>query len=272
MRKILLSLSALIIITYLSVVGLLYINQRSLQYYPDKNIEEISKYNLPNTQDIMVKGSDGLNIQLWFHKPKKDMPMVLYLHGNAYTLGYRSPRFKKLIDMGFGFVAPAYHGFSKSEGKPNKANILADVVTSIKFMQEKGFKTEDTIIIGESLGSGVAATIAAQYQFKGVFLITPYTSIANRAQEIYWYLPIKFLVKDNFSTEENIALIHAPLLMVHGTNDTVIPYTHSEKLMSIAKEPKKLIIYPEMTHSNLNDDLILKEMKEYFVDNKTSEK
>lgn len=268
MRKLLIGLVMVIAIGYLSAMGVLYFFQRSFQYHPDKNIKEVSAYDLPSTQDLMIKSVvDGASVQVWYHEPTRPgMPMVLFLHGNAGTLGYRAPKFKELIDMGFGFAAPAYHGFSKSEGKPTAETIFSDVITTIDFLKDKGFEAKNIIIVGESLGTGIAVEMAAKQQFAGVFLITPYTSIANRAQEMYWYFPIKSLVKDNFSSEDKIDKINAPLLIVHGTNDTVIPHSHAERLIELAREPKKIIIYPGFGHSNLDNATIFHEMKKYFID------
>ncbi len=268
MRKHLFRALMAILLIYFGVIGWLYFNQRSLLYFPDKNIKPVAEYNLPDTEDLMIKSQDGSQIQMWYHEPKNNMPMVVYLHGNSYTLGQRAPKFKELIDMGYGFAAPAYHGFSNSEGTPSMEAILGDARAAIQYLQSKGYETKDMLIIGESLGSGVSMHMATEYQFAGVFLITPYTSISDRAQEIYWYLPIKFLVKDNFKSYDKVDRINAPLLIVHGTKDLVIPHTHAERLIELAHTPKKLIIYEGKGHSNLDNREIFKEMTKYFIDEK----
>lgn len=266
MRKQLTRAFLVLIILYISGLGWLYVNQRSLLYFPDKDIKSIEEYGLSDTQDLMVASQDGKQIQMWYREPKAGMPMIVYLHGNSYTLGQRAPKFKELIDMGYGFAAPAYHGFSKSEGAPTKKTILGDARTAVKFLQDKGYETKDMLIVGESLGSGIAVSMATEYQFAGVFLITPYTSIADRAQEIYWYLPVKLLVKDDFVSYDKINRINAPLLMVHGTKDLTIPHSHSEALIELAQEPKKLIIYEGKGHSNIDNREMFKEMTKFFID------
>lgn len=266
MRKHLKRAALLFIALYLCVVAWLYVNQRSLLYFPDKDVKEVAEYSLTDTQDIMIDSMDGTKIQVWYHKPAKNMPVVLYFHGNSYNLGKRAVKFKELIDMGYGFIAPSYRGFGKSDGHPDMQGILSDARASIQFLESEGYKTEDTILVGESLGSGVATTMATERHFKGLMLITPYTTIIDRAQEIYWYLPVGYLVHDNFSSIDKIGSLDTPVLLVHGTKDEVIPHTHSEKLMALAHEPKKLIIYEGKGHNNLDDREMFKEMTKYFLD------
>ncbi len=266
MRKNFLKLILLFIIFYLSGIAYLYFNQRSLQYFPDKNIASVEDYGVYQTKDLMIKNKDGTQIQVWYHTPKAGHRMVIYLHGNAYNLSYRASKFRELISLGYGFIAPSYSGFGKSEGSPNMESILNTARSAVEFAKEQGYKTDDIILVGESLGSGVATQIATEYHFHGLMLITPYTNIVDRAQEIYWYVPLKYLVKDNFSNEKYISQVNTPVLIVHGTNDGVIPHSHSEKLILLANEPKKLIIYEGKGHNNLEDQEIFGEMKR-FLDN-----
>lgn len=249
---------------YCAMLAWLYFNQRSLLFFPEKDIKDISHYQLGDAEDLRIVSRDGTNLQLWHKEPTSGKPMTIYLHGNSFTLGQHAPQFRQIMALGYGFIAPAYPGFSRSAGTPSKEAILAAAKSAVDFAQSKGYRSEDIILIGESLGSGVATHIASEHQFGGVFLITPYTSIADRAQEIYWYIPAQYLVTDNFSSLDKIHLINAPLLMVHGTNDTVIPHAHSHKLVELAHEPKKLVIYEGKGHNNLDYEMVYKEMDDFF--------
>lgn len=260
------SVIALIAVFYITIIGWLYVNQRSLQYFPDKEIEDISTLNLGDSKETFLETEDGVKIQTWFHLPTKEgMPMVIFYHGNAYNLAHRNLKFKELIDMGYGFVAPSWRGYGKSEGSPTEEGLYKDARAAVKFLNELGYKTEESIVIGESLGSGLAVKMATEHKFKGVFLITPYTRIADRAQEMYWYLPVKHLIKDNYNNIDNINNINdAPLLIVHGTEDEVIPMSHAEEIIDKASGTKKLIIYPGKGHNNLDTRELYKEMTKYF--------
>lgn len=272
MRRFAAKLLGLLLVVYIAIVGWVYINQRALMYFPDHTIKEVAEYNLNHTEDFLVKSSDGKMIQMWFHKPTKaDMPVVLYFHGNSHNLGFYSLKFKELIDLGYGFLVPSYHGFGKSEGSPNKDLILEDARTAVKTLQEKGYKTEDVVLIGESLGTGPALQMAVEHQFKAICLIAPYTSIVARAQEIYWYIPTQLLLKDNFTNDDKIANVKAPIFIVHGGNDEVIPDSHSKKLFEVAVHPKKLVIYEGKNHNNLDTRDVFRKMTDFFMDPSSSD-
>jgi dienelactone hydrolase len=256
--------SILLVTLYIAVVGGFYIKQRALMYKPLNDIAAISEYALGEMQDLTITAEDGVLIQAWYHKPAESMPLVVYLHGNYGHLGYRANTFRALLKQGYGVIAPSWRSFSKSQGEPSELGLYHDARAAIKFAQDNGYRTEDMLLVGESLGTGVASKMATENQFRGIFLITPYTSIAERATEMYPFLPIKLLLLDNFSNLENIEKVNAPLLIVHGDQDTVIPHSHSERIIAKAKEPKKLIIYPRKGHSDLDVNAIFDEMSQYF--------
>ncbi len=264
MRKFFVRLLYLSIFLYAGALAWTYFNQRSLLYFPQPGVLDVSEYQLEGVEDIRIPSGD-LKLQMWYKEPENGMPIVLYLHGNSYHLGNHQHQFKEILNLGYGLAALAYRGFSRSEGLPSKEGILEDVSSAVEFLQSKGFDSKKILVVGESLGSGVAVESAIKHKFGGIFLITPYTSIAKRAQEIYWYFPANYLVRDNFISDENIHLIDAPVMMVHGTKDVVIPHAHCEKLFSLASEPKKMFIYEGKGHSNLDYRLIYTEMKGFFA-------
>lgn len=226
-----------------------------------KNIEE---YGMNGVREVYIDSADGTKLQTWYAMPKPAMPMIVYYHGNSVNLSTRVSKFNELMDMGYGFVAITYRGFGRSEGAPSKDGIYDDARAGMAFAKQLGFKSEDLILIGESIGTGMATKMATENDVRGVLLITPYTSIADRGQETYWYLPIRHLVFDNFSNADIIAQVKAPILMIHGDNDDVIPHTHSEKLAELITSPYKLIIYPNINHSNYNSREVFMEMTKFL--------
>jgi fermentation-respiration switch protein FrsA (DUF1100 family) len=235
-----------------------------LLYHPEKDPHPLEYYNLPNTEEIFITTADNIKIQVWYHKPLNGKEMVIFLHGNAGNIPKRIDKLKVLTEMGYGFIIPAWRGFGKSEGSPSKEGLYNDARAAIEFAQVKGYKTEDMIIVGESLGSGIATYMAIENKFKGVFLITPYTSIKDRGQEIYFYIPVGLLIKDNFDNAANISKLSSPVFIIHGDKDNVIPHSHSLKLIEIANQPKKLILYPGVGHANYEVKTVFTEMKNFF--------
>lgn len=263
-QKYLLRLVALVLVGYLILIGYITYNQRSLQYFPNKEHLGLAGSNLGDTTEVFLTTRDGEQIQTWYHPPQEGMPMFIYLHGNSYSLEFRRDRFREMLDMGWGIIAPSWRGFGKSTGHPTEEGLYNDARAAVDFAKSMGYKTENTYVLGESLGSGIATKMAQESPFKGLILFTPYTSIANRAQEIYWYLPVSYILEDNFSSIDKLPSIHTPVLIIHGDKDLVIPHTHSEALLKVANEPKKMVIYSGKGHSNIDNNELIKEIKTFF--------
>lgn len=253
-----------IIAAYSAAVVYMYVNQRGLMYHPEQEKHGLSYYNLSNTEEITLISADGTKLQAWYRKPDNGCDMTVFLHGNSGSLDDRADKLKQLADMGYGFIIPAWRGFGKSEGTPEMEGIYGDARAAIKFAESEGYHVEDMVLIGESLGTGIATKMATEYKFKGLFLITPYTSIADRGAELYPVLPVQSLTKDNYSVIDKIADIKQPLLIIHGTKDLIIPHAHAEKIIATAMEPKKLVIYPDIGHTNYDIKAVFTEMRNFF--------
>ena len=254
---------------YLLVLILVYVGQRNIMYHPSKKqVHELSFYNIDDAEEIFLTTKDKLKLQAWFKKPKDNNDMVIFLHGNAGNLENRVDKLKQLSQMGYGFIIPAWRGFGKSEGTPTKDGLFMDAEATIDYVKNQGYDLSHVIMVGESLGTGIATEMSFKYKFKGLFLITPYTSIADRAGEIYPFLPTKYLTKDNFQVESNIDKINQPLFIIHGTKDVVVPFQHSNRIFEHAKQPKKIIIYPGVGHNDYNVKDAFENMKNFFDNNK----
>ncbi|AIF81035.1 hypothetical protein I862_02360 [endosymbiont of Acanthamoeba sp. UWC8] len=251
-------------VLYLGVMGYIYLNQRTLLYHPEQEMIGLESYNMPGTEEIFLTTKDGVKIQAWYKKPDTGKEMVIFYHGNSGHIPQRIDKLKELNAMGYGFIIPAWRGFGKSEGFPTEKGILNDAEATIEFIKKEGYDLKKVIVIGESLGTGVATQMAAKHEFKGLLLITPYTTIQDRASEIYFYIPVKYLLKDNFDTINNISKVKVPVIIIHGDNDEIIPHTHSLKIIEKVNEPKKLIIYPGINHTNYDSKTVFTEMRNFF--------
>jgi uncharacterized protein len=252
------------VVAYILFLTYLYLNQRSMMYHPEGELNSLSHYSLSATEEITLITSDGIKLQAWYRKPNDNKHMVIFLHGNAGNLENRVDKLEKLIKMGYGFIIPAWRGFGKSSGKASMKGLYQDAEAAISFIKSRDYELENTILIGESLGTGIAAEMATRYRFKGLFLITPYKSIAARADELYPLMLATYLTKDNFNVIDKISSINQPVLIIHGTEDNVVPCSHSEEIFTKAKEPKKMIIYPGVGHSDYDIQEVFVEMSEFF--------
>jgi len=120
----------------------------------------------------------------------------------------------------------------------------------------RGVPENRIILFGQSLGTGVAVQMATEFHPGGAMLLAPYLSIPKAAQTLYPFLPATLLVLDRFDSEKKIGSVHAPLLIVNGALDDVVPPSHGLKLYSLANEPKEFHSFPDRGHNDVFDPFI----------------
>ena len=215
-------------------------------------MEEPASYNLHNTKQIQIKTIDGLNIIAWYKAPENAQPVMLYLHGNAGNLGGRINKIRTFTNQGFGQLALSWRGYGSSGGYPSEEGLYNDARAAIQFLLDSDIKLHDIFIYGESLGTGVAVQMGMEYKVRNLILEAPYTSIANRAAELYPYFPVKFLLKDRFESIDKISSINIPVLIFHGYADNVMPIEHGKALFNKANEPKEAVFFQNTGHSDFD--------------------
>jgi len=187
---------------------------------------------------VRLKTEDGESLVAWSITPRPGGPLILYFHGNAGGLDLRVERFRAMAKAGMGVLAIEYRGYGASTGRPNERGLKLDGEATYAAAIASGAKPERIVVMGESLGSGVAVSIAARHKVGALVLDSPYSSIADVAAAAYWFVPVRALLRDPFRNDLLIAQVNAPTLMVHGTKDPVVPIRFGEKLFALANPPK----------------------------------
>ena len=251
-------------IGYIALVCLIFIFQRHLMYHPIKTLATPEVIGLNNVQEVFGNSSDGVKLQIWTKQAQADFPTIIYFHGNAGDLADRAAKFSSFIDAGFGLVAVSYRGYGKSDGSPTEQGIYQDARAAIDYAKTKlSIPQNHLIYFGESLGTGVAVQMASELPPALIMLEAAYTSVETRSFELYpFIIGVKTLVLDKYDSLAKIANVHAPLLMIHGTNDNIIPLAHGKKLFAAANEPKNLIIYQGVNHVDYSNEQILNPLLE----------
>ena len=108
------------------------------------------------------------------------------------------------------------------------------------------------VIWGESLGTGVAIALAAEKPVARLMLQAPFTSTVDVASDIYWFLPVRLLVKDQFRSDERIGKVMVPVLILHGERDRTVPIRYGERLYAMIAGPKRFVRFPEGGHNDLD--------------------
>jgi fermentation-respiration switch protein FrsA (DUF1100 family) len=248
---------------YFLFVALLYAVQRRLMYFPDP-ARALPVAASRTVEQILLDTADGEKLVVWHVPPRDGRPVVLYLHGNGGNLSYRSERFRVLTEDGTGLVAVDYRGFGGSSGRPTEAGLRIDAEAAYAFTAAR-YPTARIAAWGESLGTGVAVTLAAQRPVGRLILEAPYSSTADVAAARYPFVPVRLLMKDQFRSDLRIAQVAAPLLVVHGVRDAVIPIVYGERLFALAREPKRFVRFPEGHHEDLDRFGALAVIKAFLV-------
>ena len=233
------------------LVAVMYLLQRKLMYFPDAERAAPATVGLPTAEEVTLDTADGERVIAWYVPPRANNAVVIYFHGNAGSLAWRNERFQRITADGTGLVALSYRGYGGSSGTPTENGLLADADAAYAFAIAR-YPAERIVLWGESLGSGVAVALAAKRKVGRILLESPFTSAADIGASVYWYVPVRFLMKDQFRSDERIRHVTAPVLILHGTDDRVVPIAFGERLYALANEPKRLVRIPGGGHVNLD--------------------
>ncbi|RXT46423.1 hypothetical protein B6S44_26830 [Bosea sp. Tri-44] len=252
---------------YVAVLALLYVKQRDLLYPRNPARIDIATVDLPGVEETELTTSDGERLIAWVVPPREGKPVLLYFHGNGgnFARGNRRTRFGALTEDGTGLFAVNYRGYGGSTGTPSEAGLLLDARAAYTAAVAR-FGAGRLIGYGESLGTGVVLKLAAEQPLKAVILDAPYLSTAAVAQLTYPYVPVALLMKDQFRSDTVIGRVRAPLLVLHGERDRVIPFAQGRALYELANPPKRFIRFPEGNHENLPAHGSVPEIRRFLAD------
>jgi len=241
-----------------------WLGQRRLMYFPNPSQIAPGAAGLSDVEEKVLRTPDGHRLVVWRAQAQPGQPTILYFHGNGGGLANRAGRFGRYRELGFGLFALSYRGYSGSTGSPSEAANLKDAALAYDTLVAEGVDPGDIFIYGESLGSGVAVATAARKRAGGVILDAPYTSVVDIAARRYPILPVRTLLIDRYESDKRIRQVKAPVLILHGEKDRVIPAEMGRALYALANEPKKLVLYPEGHHIDLDDFGAVKEVRRWI--------
>jgi uncharacterized protein len=243
-----LTIAALIV--YLCIIGAAWAFQRKLLYFPSALRVQPADAGLQGVTERVLQTPDGQQIITWVGQPKPGFPTILYFHGNGGDLSGRAFRMRTYLAQGYGMTMMSYRSFSGSSGSPSEKANIADALLAFDTLVTGGTKPGNVIVYGESLGSGVAAQVAAARPVGGIILDAPYTSTVDVGAQAYWFLPVRLLMSDRYETIRHITKVTAPLLIVHGERDAVIPVEMGRAVHAAAVGPKEIATFPNAGHDN----------------------
>jgi fermentation-respiration switch protein FrsA (DUF1100 family) len=244
---------ALAVTLYLLAVGALFLAQGEFTY-PRGRSTEIGDppADLPS-QIVHFKTPDGETLAGWWAPPKPGRPVILMLAGNGGGVSPNLARWRQITAEGVGFLAFGYRGYDGSTGRPDEAGLYRDGLAAYDWLAART-PSSDIVIHGYSLGSAVATRVAQARPARALVLEAPLTSLAAVGADRYPWAPVGLLLREKFDNLGRIDQIHLPLLILHGTDDSVIAEAHSEILFARANRPKTLVRITGGGHSGLLAD------------------
>lgn len=249
---------AILVVLYIGVCGAIYFVPQAFFYNPyseKASLENAHKYGYKG-KEVEYKSADGTDLIAWMTKPGKKKQMVVFMHGNSYSIEEFFYKMIPFVQAGYGTMLPEYRGFGAVKGEINQKNLEADAIASIDYLHKLGYKNKDIIIYGMSLGTHMAVNTVYQLNKQGKFnaliLEVPFDSLLNVTKKVIPVpLPLDYIVKDKYDNLAMIDKINTRLLIMGGSRDSTIPISLAENLYEHAVQPKKLIIYEGGKHSNL---------------------
>ena len=242
-----------LIAVYAGICLAAYFGNRLFMYFPDPTRITPGEAGLDGIEEIEIAVADDVTLVAWHGPAKDDKPTILYFHGNGANAANRAPKIETIRENGFGVFYLNNRGYGGSGGRPTEANNVADAIAAHDHLTGLGVPADRIVAYGESLGSGQAVRLAMKKPVAAVVLEAPLTSTVDVARSTYFWLPLGLLITDTYNNERNIGFVTAPVLVLHGEQDAVIPVEMGWRIYRAANEPKRIELFPEGAHSDLFD-------------------
>ncbi|MDH3883076.1 MAG: alpha/beta hydrolase [Desulfobacterales bacterium] len=238
-------------IYYLIVVFGMYFFQDFFIYHPEKSDPE-----------IIAQSAENRNLRLWpdsvktyrgFVSPRaaqKSQGTILVFHGNAGNALDRTYYASALNRLGYRVILAEYPAYGSRPGKTGEKEFTADAIESTRLaLKEFG---RPIYLLGESLGCGVVCGVVANSNatIDGVALITPWDSLSNLARSKYWFLPVRWMLKDSYDNLANLSNYRGPVAVMMAGQDKIIPNRFTRRLYEALQAPKRLWIFPKAEHNS----------------------
>jgi uncharacterized protein len=252
-QRFLLPILRILAFAYIGLAIALYLGQSNLVFMPSRDVIETPEILGIKFENIQITTRDNINLDTWF-VPAKDNDLVskgviLFCHGNGGNISNRISYLPIFRELGLATFLFDYRGYGKSGGSPSEEGTYADVEAAWQYLtQERQIPPQKIIIYGESLGGAIASYLAQKISQPngnnnagGLVLASTFTSISDRAAELYPFMPIRFLSRFSYNSIDRLPSIKIPVLVIHSIDDEIIPFHHGERNFQVANPTKKLV-------------------------------
>ena len=236
-------------------MGILWVVQRQLIYFPDTAQVPPAREVIPGARDVTLHTDDGLELGAWFlpardgRSPRTSMA-VLVAPGNGGNREGRAGLAEQLSDRGLAVLLMDYRGYGGNPGSPTEEGLAADALAAAEALEALGYPPERTIYFGESLGTGVVAALQVRRPPAGMVLRSPFTELAAVGAHHYPLLPVRLLLRDRFRVVEHLSSSDVPVTVIYGDHDTVVPSALSARVADAASALAERMVISGADHND----------------------
>jgi len=233
-----------IVASYILVVAIVYLMQGRMLYLagvPGRTLTMTPTDVGMDFQDVSIATTDGVMLHGWFIAGRSSR-VLLFFHGNAGNISHRLDSIWQFQSLGLSILIIDYRGYGQSAGRTTEMGMYRDADAAWRYLIEsRGIVANDIVIFGRSLGGSVASRLASENQPLALIVESSFTSIPDIAQDLYPWLPARWLSRLNHATREYVRDVRCPILVIHSRDDEIIPFRHGETIFASANEPRTLL-------------------------------
>jgi len=209
----------------------LFFAQRTLDYTPDS-------FGL-NYKDVFFESKDGKKLHGWYFPSSPGGPVILFCHGNAGNISHRLENIAGLLRRGLGVFIFDYRGYGKSEGRPSEKGIYLDGLAAYDYLvHHESIPSDRIVLFGRSLGGAVALEVTLERKARALILESGFTSLKDMARSMLLFRPFSIMMPAHYNNAAKIPRVGVPVLIFHGTEDELVPFSMGKELFALAAEPK----------------------------------
>ncbi|MDE1468226.1 alpha/beta hydrolase [Aurantiacibacter sp. D1-12] len=251
----------ILILIYGALIALVFLNQNRLIYAPPVVRDDIPAGFTRVTYDT----PDRIDLTSGYLAAREGMPTLLFFHGNTSNWQSSAMVTDQLAAQGYGILAAEYRGYSGNPGTPSEEGLYQDARGAWQFLREgKGLAENDIVLVGNSIGSGVAVQLATEVRARALVLISPFDSLEETASRKLRWLPVRMLLQDRYRNDEKLPEIGEPILILHGEADSLIALEQAQSLASV-RDDTVIETFPGWGHDLVVNDAVQARIAEFIA-------
>ncbi len=231
---------------FLGFAAFLYFAQGRMVFVPTRDLAITPTDANKQFSDVYVEVADGERVNGWYFEPptfdSANGPVVLFCHGNAGNISHRLETAMFLLELDTPLLLFDYRGYGRSDGKPSEQGVYADAEACYNWLiEEKGYRPDQIVLFGRSLGGAVAVELATRVSCRGLIIESSFTSAPDMGRKMFPFFPVRSLLKFHFDSIDKIARVQCPVLVTHSPDDDLVPYEMGKQLYDAAEPPKRFV-------------------------------